>query len=77
MICGVHCGAYACDLTGVEGVQDKGRERDERDMGEMMEFLQAQDTAGDADLVFTCGLTMEPFRDPVITPTATATSAPH
>ena len=52
----------------MEGVQDQGRERDEKDMGEMMQYLQAQDEAGDADFVFTCGLTMEPFRDPVITP---------
>ena len=49
-------------------MQDQGRARDERDMGEMMEELEALDEAGDADFVFTCGLTMEPFRDPVITP---------
>ena len=37
-------------------------------MREMMLQLQARDQAGDADFVFTCGLTMEPFRDPVVTP---------
>lgn len=48
--------------------QDEGRERDEKDMGEMLHQLQVGDEAGDADFVFTCGLTMEPFRDPVISP---------
>jgi hypothetical protein len=49
-------------------VQDTGRARDEKDMGEILQQLQARDEASDADFVFTCGLTMEPFRDPVITP---------
>lgn len=49
-------------------LQDEGRERDEKDMGEMLHQLQSRDEAREADHVFTCGLTMEPFRDPVITP---------
>lgn len=49
-------------------VQDQGRQRDEKDMQEMLLQLQTRDQAGEADFVFTCGLTMEPFRDPVVTP---------
>eukprot|EP00892_Ulva_mutabilis_P011858 jgi/Ulvmu1/9044/UM005_0137.1 len=47
---------------------DLGREKDEVVVKRLMYDLQEQDAADEADHVYTCTLTMEPFRDPVVTP---------
>lgn len=49
-------------------LQDAGRSQDEAVVKKMMFELQELDAADEADHVYTCTLTMEPFRDPVVTP---------
>jgi U-box domain len=49
-------------------LQDGQRSRDERDLEEVFAIAAKADHEDEADGAYTCTLTMEPFRDPVITP---------